>query len=297
MSRKTISYLLVLFLLIGTLTVIGFAKGGNPQFKILLVGYGWYYGIPEGQVNNAELIAKKLHKKVITARDGKKIVGEAMVRSIVIPVTWSGAWPPVEAKIMKYQPDIVVGLGTSPGASAIRPEPHASNVMRCCDALPPDDPLRECKQTEPIEVDGPDYRDGNLPYTDMVLAMSKKGIPARRGHETGYIEIEVDNPPCEAAGIYPSATPGWYLCNFLTWKLAKYVAEEDPDLLAGFIHIPTQPEYVAWDRYAALDALDPGSQEYNDLIEKEPSASMKLKDMIRGIKICLKECVRAKAGQ
>lgn len=293
MVRRIFCTIVVLFL-IGTLTAVGFA-GGKP-YKILLAGYGWYYGIPEGQINNAELIALALDNAMIKARGAKgRVVALGKVHSIVIPVTWDGAWPPVLEAIEELAPDIVVGLGTSPGARGIRPEPYASNVMRCCDALPPEDPERKCKQMEPIEDGGPDYREGNLPYTEMVLAMLKAGVPAYRGKKTGYVTYTEEIPPCIKPGTYPSATPGWYLCNFLTYKLAKYVLEEAPDIAAGFIHIPTQPEYVAWDRYAALEALDPDSPEFDELIEDTPSASMKLSDMIDGIRISLEECVRAKA--
>jgi pyrrolidone-carboxylate peptidase len=160
--------------------------------------------------------------------------------------------------------------------------------MRGWDANP-DDPTQQEYKDEPIEVGGPDWREGSLPYTEMVLAMLDGGIPAYRGKKTGYVKIKGKS--------YPTATPGWYLCNFLTYKLAKYVEEEAPDLLAGFIHIPTRPEYVAWDRADALDKLDPESDKFTNLIEGSPSASMEMDRMIEGIRVSLEECVRAKAGK
>ena len=284
MLRKALC-IAVLFVVIGVWTAVGIA--GDTPFKILLVGYGWYRGIPEGQTNNAEIIALALDNAMVEASENGHVVAQGKVHSIVIPVTWYGAWPPVEAAINELHPDIVVGLGTSPGAPGIRPEPYGSNVMNGCDANPEDPSQEVCKDKEPIQLEGPDWREGNLPYTEMVLAMLEDGIPAYRGKKTGYVK--------EKGEKYPTATPGWYLCNFLTYKLAWFL-EEHPelDITAGFIHIPTRPEYVAWDRYDYLTLFPPGSDSFNSGIERSPSASMEMDRMIEGIRVSLEECVRTR---
>lgn len=255
-----------------------------PVMKILVAGYGWYRGIPPGQVNNAELVARALDMKWLTAKSGGQIVAMGQVYSIVIPVTWSGAWPPVEEAIVELEPDVIVGLGTAGSAGGIRPEPYASNYMYGWDA-DPRDPTKEEYKDEPIESGGPDWREGNMPYTDMVLKMLKKGIPARRGHTQGYDDQG-----------RPRATPGWYLCNFLTWHLAKYVADVNPEVVAGFIHIPTQPAYRALSRWTAIKEAE-DDEEFKEEIEKSLGPSMELERTIKGVGLCLKECMKAKALQ
>ena len=61
---------------------------------VLLAGYGWFAGIPQGETNNAELIARALDGTVLSAGCVR-----GRVHGLVIPVTWAGAFPPVEAAI------------------------------------------------------------------------------------------------------------------------------------------------------------------------------------------------------
>ena len=87
-------------------------------------------GIPEGETNNAELIARAL--------DGENLIcGDAMrrtVRGMTMPVLWRGAFEPVQAAIDAQKPDLVLALGTDARASALRPEPFGVNWRRGRDA-------------------------------------------------------------------------------------------------------------------------------------------------------------------
>jgi len=262
--------------------------GSGPPLTILVAGYGWYYGIPEGCINNAEAVAMALDGEMIKARDDDgRVVAMGKVHSVAVPVVWGEVMPILEAGIAEFDPDIIVGLGTSGAARSLRPEPFASNVMSGCDALPPETPGMVCYDgyDDPILEGGPDWSEGNLPYTEMVMAMLEAGIPARRGSMMGY----------DSEGR-PRATPGWYLCNYMAYNLAM-ITEEDTDLIAGFIHIPQRPEYSALFQYLDLKDLEPDTPEFNTTIESELSASIELQRTIDGVRICLEECLRARAQQ
>ena len=50
--------------------VISFQGGGFMRsLSILLCGYGWFAGIPEGETNNAELIARALDGETLVCGD------------------------------------------------------------------------------------------------------------------------------------------------------------------------------------------------------------------------------------
>ena len=98
--------------------------------KILLAGYGWFASIPEGQTNNAELIARALDKTILRAENGE----EAEIVSLIVPVIWKEAFAPVEAAIRDIKPDLVLALGTDARACAMRPEPYGVNWKRGKDA-------------------------------------------------------------------------------------------------------------------------------------------------------------------
>ena len=91
------------------------------SLSILLCGYGWFAGIPEGETNNAELIARALDGETLVCGDVR-----ATVRGMTMPVLWRGAFEPVQAAIDAQKPDLVLALGTDARAGALRPEPLAS---------------------------------------------------------------------------------------------------------------------------------------------------------------------------
>lgn len=231
---------------------------------ILLVGYGWFASIPEGETNNAELVARALDGEILRSQEGC----EAKVHALVVPVLWKEAFAPVQAAIEAIAPDIVLALGTDASAAAMRPEPWGVNYMKGKDAA------RDGQVTlmdEPILPGEAPFLRGTLPYEAMTQAMLHAGVPA----QMGCLADAEDGAP-----LAKKSTTGLYLCNYMTYRLAL-LARENPSLRAGFMHIPTQPQY-ACARRLALGA---------DALTTPMPPSLPLDAMIRGTRIALEACL------
>ena len=186
------------------------------SLSILLCGYGWFAGIPEGETNNAELIARALDGETLVCGDVR-----ATVRGMTMPVLWRGAFEPVQAAIDAQKPDLVLALGTDARAGALRPEPFGVNWRRGRDAG--DTP----EENSPIFSGEAEWLRGTLPYAQMVRAMLAAGVPARLGaltpagraadraehdgdvplqlHDLSPRQAEPQNRP--ARGLYARADP------------------------------------------------------------------------------------------
>ena len=232
--------------------------------KILLIGYGWFASIPEGQTNNAELIARALNGEILRTESGR----EAAVHSLIVPVIWNEAFEPVELAIRDMKPDIVLALGTDARASAMRPEPWGVNWKRGKDAAMDG---RVTEMDEAIIPGGEETLRGTLPFETMTLSMLHAGIPAQLG---------CLSDAQEGAPLPKKSTTGLYLCNYMAYRLA-HLSRIIPGLKAGFMHVPTQPEY------ACAQRLSQGS----DALSSPMSASMPLDMMIRGTREALKACI------
>ena len=130
------------------------------SLSILLCGYGWFAGIPEGETNNAERIARALDGEILARGDAR-----AVVHGMTMPVLWNGAFEPVQAAIDELKPDLVLALGTDARASAMRPEPFGVNWRRGRDAG------GNPEENAPIFAGEPDWLRGALPYEAMARAM------------------------------------------------------------------------------------------------------------------------------
>lgn len=245
---------------------------------ILLVGYGWFAGIPEGETNNSELIARALDGKTLEAVRPCGETIRARICSLIIPVVWNDAFPLVKEAIERLRPGLVLAMGTDARASSLRPEPYGVNWQRGTDALP-HNPALQTAVDGPITEGGADYLRGTLPYEAMVTAALKQGIPAQLGALL---------PPREDVPLPHTATPGLYLCNKMTYLLADY--SRRTGLPAGFVHVPTQPAYTARHRLALLDKSAP--EERSVLLEK-PIAAMPLDMMVAGVRAMLTACLEA----
>ena len=237
------------------------------SLSVLLCGYGWFAGIPEGETNNAELIARALDGETLARGDVR-----ATVYGMTMPVLWNGAFEPVKAAIDELKPDLVLALGTDARAGALRPEPFGVNWRRGRDAG--DTP----EENTPIFAGGPDWLRGALPYEAMVRAMLAVGVPAQMG---------ALSPAPEGAPLAMQSTTGMYLCNFMTYRLAKLSRETG--LRAGFMHVPTQTEYACRHRERLLAAA--ADDEAREKLLTAPIAGMPLEMMIKGTRAALEACL------
>ena len=243
---------------------------------ILLVGYGWFAGIPEGETNNSELIARALDGKTLEAVRPCGETIRARICSLIIPVVWNDAFPLVKEAIEHLRPGLVLAMGTDARASSLRPEPYGVNWQRGTDALP-DDPDKQTTVDGKILPDGEDWLRGTLPYEAMVMEILREGIPALMGSLL---------PPKEDVPLSAFATPGLYLCNKMAYLLADYGHKHG--LPAGFLHVPTQPGYAAKRRLVRLESLT--GEELAEAIAK-PISAMPLPMMIEGTRAALKACL------
>ena len=237
------------------------------SLSILLCGYGWFAGIPEGETNNAELIARALDGEMLVCGDVR-----ATVRGMTMPVLWRGAFEPVQAAIDVQKPDLVLALGTDARAGALRPEPFGVNWRRGRDAG--DTP----EENSPIFSGEAEWLRGTLPYDAMTRAMLAAGIPAQTGALT----------PADTDAPLPfKSTTGMYLCNYMTYRLAQLSRETG--LRAGFMHVPTQPEYACRHRERALAAAQ--TEEERTKLLAAPIADMPLEMMVKGARAALEACL------
>ncbi|WP_170758796.1 pyroglutamyl-peptidase I [Ruegeria lacuscaerulensis] len=179
---------------------------------VLLTGFEAYGTTP---INPAEQVAKLL--------DGETVGGSRLVSKIV-PNTFFKCIDFVQDAITEVQPDAVVMMGEYGGRSMITVERIAQNLN--------DDARYGLKDNDGVVLqdvltapDGPAAYRTTLPIRAMVRAMRDAGIPS---------DIS------DAAGTF--------CCNHLMYGVLHYLAENNLDIRAGWVHLPTLPGVAALDR-------------------------------------------------
>jgi pyroglutamyl-peptidase len=155
--------------------------------------------------------------EVAKTLDGRA-VGEAVVRSAILPVHHAEAAPQVSRLLDETDPLAVVHLGLAGGRARIALERVAVNVM---DYDTPDNAGYRARG-EPCVAGGPAAYFATLPVAAIVAALIAEGIPA-----------------------YVSNTAGTYLCNHTMYGTLHRLAERRHPARAGFIHLPLLPAMVA----------------------------------------------------
>lgn len=145
-------------------------------------------------------------------------VGDAVVRSAVLPVHHAEATPRVRALLESLRPDAVLHLGLAGGRARIALERMAVNVM---DYAVPDNAGCQ-KSDEPCVPSGPAAYFTTIPSRAIVVRLTDAGIPA-----------------------YVSDTAGTYLCNQTLYTTLHAVAGLAAPPRVGFIHVPPLPSMVA----------------------------------------------------
>ena len=146
---------------------------------------------------------------------GKTING-VKVKVVEIPLRYDEVKPVLIKAIRETSPATVICTGQT-GTSAIRLERVAINIVDAripynCGTQPKD---------RTIEQDGPVAYFSKLSLRKLLSALTEEKIPS-----------EISN------------TAGTFGCNHIFYELMHYVSEENLDIPAGFIHVPSLPEQV-----------------------------------------------------
>ena len=283
MNRKNILLMLIIIMLfIFVLTLTGhatfkssldekFALRGPEGFKrvqrVLVIGAGWYQGIPEGEVCTGQLIAQALHGEII---EGAEVIG-----NVFSPCDWDVVDLNIEA-IQYYDPQIVLWIGQG---GRIQVEIGGTNWANGTDtANPPKTkgsrPKDAPRVYEKIDPDGREVEYTTIPVDRIVNAMLKAGIPVNPGtidEKEGYPGMKF-------------SSAGAFTCNLNTYGLSKFVREEGKGRLFGMIHVPTIPQYRA--RFM----MERGPTAENN------TACLPLDMLIDAIRIAIRESVLSLTG-
>ncbi len=182
----------------------------SPERTILVSGFEPF---GEEKVNPAAETALAL--------DGAALLPGVGVRTVIIPVTWSGALAPLAAAAAELAAgprtlSAVVMLGQAGGYPAVGLERVAVNASNGKDNA------GEERVEQPIvsvQAGGPAAYLSTLPLPAMLARIEAAGLPA-----------------------FVSNSAGTYLCNFVFYSFLHHLATAWPPALprpaAGFIHVP-----------------------------------------------------------
>jgi pyrrolidone-carboxylate peptidase len=273
-NRKIVSLVIAVMVLVIAFSGIVAAKektNENWKFKrierVLVIGAGWYRGIPEGETCVAQMIAEDLA--------GKYIEG-ARIDVSFSPCDWDIVDVNIEA-IKKYDPQIVLWLGVAAGSTGIQVERYGANTAYGKDTSGPpfgaeDKMMGQLVDGkivyEKIDPNGPEIEEVSIPVDKVVEKILEAGIPAWAGDKykkDGYDQW--------------FSTAGTYTCNLNTYGLSQYVRKEGKGRQFGMIHIPTIPEY------AASELISKGGGKEN------AKASMEYDRIKKAIEIAIKTIV------
>jgi pyroglutamyl-peptidase len=193
--------------------------------KLLLTGFEPFCG---SEINPSEQVVKTLEKESLPGIE---------LHTAILPVDRITGPKTLLKVIAEVQPDVVICLGEARGRVEITVERVAVNLMD----YRIEDNAGNIIQDQPIEADGPAAYFCTIPVRKVMEAIKAAGVPA---------------------GLSLSA--GAFLCNQVTYVLLHHLAENDIEIPAGFIHLPSLPEQV--------------------VEEKTPKPSMHLETMVKSIK-------------
>lgn len=168
---------------------------------LLVTGFDAFAGDP---VNPSETLARSLH--------GRRLAGRRVVAA-VLPTTFAGAMPALEALLDRHRPELVICLGLAGGRTGLSFEHVAINW---CDARIPDNAGAQPVDV-PVVPDGPAAYFTSLPVKAMREAALSAGVPAEVSH-----------------------TAGTFVCNRVFYGLMHRLTVDPPlpGCRGGFVHLP-----------------------------------------------------------
>ncbi|TQR21424.1 pyroglutamyl-peptidase I [Psychrobacillus vulpis] len=152
-------------------------------------------------------------KRIVEELNGQEI-GGYQILGRVLTVDFASSGAELLSYIEDTKPDVVISLGLAGGRYKITPERIAINIKDGAADNKGHTPLDEF-----INIDGEAGYFSTLPIRQMVNKLMEAGLPA-----------EISN------------TAGTYLCNNVMYESLHYAKTNNPDMTAGFIHIPASHE-------------------------------------------------------
>lgn len=177
--------------------------------RILVTGFRPFPGAP---YNPTEKLVERLLRLRRPALDDVERIGH------VFPVTYSAVDRELPALIAAHRPDALLMFGLAARTPFVRIETRARNTVT---QIWPD--AEHAPMRNRTIVAGPDSTRRFGPHTLRLLrAALGTGVAARRSINAGY-----------------------YLCNYLSWRVIEATSATDGPRLAGFIHVPLVPRSAA----------------------------------------------------
>ena len=150
------------------------------------------------------------------------------VESVILPVTFDGAFRALTDAINRVQPAVVICLGQAGGREAICVEQIAVNL---CDAPIPDNAGEQPRSTD-IDPSGPATLGATLPAAAIVAALRADDLRAEM-----------------------STSAGTFVCNQVFYKLMNLL-RDTPNVIGGFMHVPYLPEQVTEAHIPSMSLLE-----------------------------------------
>ncbi len=175
----------------------------SDEKTVLLTGFEPF---DKAAVNPSQKIAEALHGRIVA---GHRIVGA------VLPTTFARTSRELQRLLKTHRPALVVALGQAGGRDGISIERVAINIV--------DARIADNAGAQPI--DRPIIKGAPAAYfsTLPIKAMRER---LREAHIKAHI----------------SNTAGTFVCNQVFFALAHVIAEQQPPVRGGFIHVPFLPE-------------------------------------------------------
>jgi pyroglutamyl-peptidase len=173
--------------------------------KLLLTGFEPF---GESKINPSEQVVRALKKEKFPGID---------LRTAILPVDRKRGSETLIRAVERFKPDAVLCLGEAQRRMVISIERVAVNLL---DFRIADNAGTQIVD-EPIVRDAPAAYFTTLPVRKMYDAIRKVYVPAEL-----------------------SLSAGAFLCNQVTYELLHYIAENNLNIRAGFVHLPALPAQV-----------------------------------------------------
>ena len=181
--------------------------------KIILTGFEPFGG---SEVNPSILACQSLNKKTVEGYE---------IKAIEIPLRYKDIKQYIESVLLKERPEIVICTGQS-SRSVISLERIAINIA---------------------SLENTAYSCGAKPIDEILDTNGNEGyfstLPIRKIKDC----LEKNKIPCEI-----SNSAGTFGCNQIFYHLMQFISNNEINIPAGFIHVPSLPEQVIGKNFPSM---------------------------------------------